>query len=170
MKDSKKKDILSGAAGMAAGAAGTIGAQELRDYMNEQEETPIEEIDDTAQVTHHQEAENQQESHAQQQQTPVDHQDFDEIQPVASVTETIEIDASEEIQELMDVDPNEIAEAIIEEAEDPEEVLLAMNDDKDDVEGDDEEEDDGECDDEDDGEIEDDIDDDAIEDVEDSLA
>ena len=168
MKDSKKKDILSGAAGMAAGAAGTIGAQELRDYLNEQEETPIEEIDDTAQVTHHQEAENQQESHAQQQQTPVDHQDFDEIQPVASVTETIEIDTSEEIQELMDVDPNEIAEAIIEEAEDPEEVLLAMNDDKDDVEGDDEDDDD-DAEDE-DGEIEDDIDDDAIEDVEDSLA
>ena len=153
---------------MAAGAAGTIGAQELRDYLNEQEETPIEEIDDTVQVTHHQVAENQQESHAQQQQTPISHQDFDEIQPVASVTETIEIDASEEIQELMDVDPNEIAEAIIEEAEDPEEVLLAMNDDKDDVEGDDEDDDD-DAEDE-DGEIEDDIDDDAIEDVEDSLA
>jgi segregation and condensation protein B len=167
MKDSKKKDILSGAAGMAAGAAGTIGAHELRDYMNEQEETPIEEIDDTAQVTHHQVAENQQESHAQQQQTPISHQDFDEIQPVASVTETIEIDASEEIQELMDVDPNEIAEAIIEEAEDPEEVLLAMNDDKDDVEGDDEDDDD-DAEDE-DGEIEDDIDDD-LPDIEESIA
>ena len=167
MKDSKKKDILSGAAGMAAGAAGTIGAQELRDYLNEQEETPIEEIDDTAQVTDHLVDENQQESHPQQP-IPVSHQDVDEIQPVASVTETIEIDASEEIQELMDVDPDEIAEAIIEEAEDPEEVLLAMNDERDDEEGDDEE-DDVECDDEDDGEIEDDIDDD-LPDIEESIS
>lgn len=170
MKDSKKKNILAGAAGMAAGAAGTIGAQELRDYLNEQEEVSEEvpETETNVSGTHQsgkQEPEKQPEPDTHQT-TQVSHLEAGEVVPVVSEVETVELETTDDNLVMIDVDPEEVAQAIVEEAEDPE-VLLAMNEEK---EEDDEEEDEAECDDEDDGENEDDIDEDDLPDIEESIA
>lgn len=147
---------------MAAGVAGTVGAQELKNYWDNN----ITSEEDKDKETDNNVIQTPEENHAVQPQhpTPANHQEIDEIQPVASIDEPTPIEVNEDNLDVIDVDPDEIAEAIIEEAEDPEEILLALNDDKDD-----ESEEDEEIDEEND-DIEDDIEDVIMNDIEDCLA
>ncbi len=165
MKDSKKKTILTTAAGMAVGVAGTVGATELHDYLKDDGNTQDEELGNVVQEPEKPEPEKPQETNHHQTAQP-SHLDVGEVVPVASETVTVEVHPTgDNTQAVLDVDPDEVAEAIVEEAEDPE-VLLAMNEGKDDEDGEDEDVDDDDIMDDD---IDDDVDDDNLPDIEESI-
>jgi len=131
MKESQKKGILAGAVGVAAGVAGTVGATELNDYLKEEEKAAAE-GDATASAEQNAQPEVQQQpASASQHPAANTHQEpADEIVPVASDMSAAEVATPANDIQTIDVDPDEIAQAIVEDAEPTDEVLLAMNDGK----------------------------------------
>lgn len=173
MKDTKKTSILSGVAGATVGVAGTMGASELRDYLNEQE-TETKNNDNENNNGQGNNNEEEQTTHNTVHHTSHDtqHVDTDEIVPVGSDMEMVSVDVDTDIQDVIDVDPDEIAELIIaEDVADDDSSLLALNDEKDDEDAEIEDFDDEDDDIEDDGDNDDFADDDDImDDIEDCLA
>lgn len=125
MKENKKKNVLSGAIGAAAGVAGAVGASELNDWLKENDEN--EELDDelddaiAANVPDHDDEEDVEDDIVD---TPIaQNPDSDEIMPVDSGGMGQIIDGNEVA--MIDVDPNEIAQEIISDPMDDENLMAS---------------------------------------------
>ena len=126
MKENKKKNVLSGAMGAAAGVAGAVGASELNDWLKENEENELDdELDDAVAANAPAEEEVEEEDievdifeSAMAQNT-----DSDEIMPVDSGGMG-QIGEGNEVA-MIDVDPDEIAQEIVGEPMDEENLMAS---------------------------------------------
>ena len=124
MKENKKKNVLSGAMGAAAGVAGAVGASELNDWLKENEENELnDELDDAV-------AENSSAEEVEEEDIEVDifesataqNTDSDEIMPVDSGGMG-QIGDNEVA--MIDVDPDDIAQEIVGEPMDEENLMAS---------------------------------------------
>lgn len=131
MKDSKKKSIATGVVGVAAGVAGTFGAEELKEYIDLQGESETV-AQQQPQVEEHKPEEHEEADVQTSQHTggSSHHDDVAEITPVDSAENgdvVIVTDTDDVPEELIDVNPDEIAQMLTEEEEDDDENLLALH-------------------------------------------
>ena len=126
MKENKKKNVLSGALGAAAGVAGAVGASELNDWLKENEENDelADELDDDAVAVNVLDEDDEEDSIDDDiVDTPIaQNPDSDEIMPVDSGGMG---QIGENEVAMIDVNPDEIAQEIIGEPIDDENLLAS---------------------------------------------
>ena len=124
MKENKKKNVLSGAIGAAAGVAGAVGATGLNDWLKENDETELnDELDDDVAVNVPGEEDDEDLIDDDIVDSPIaQNPDSDEIMPVDSGGMG-QIGGNEVA--MIDVDPDEVAQEIIGEPMDDENLMAS---------------------------------------------